>query len=93
MKLPIYVYATYNEFTKNWNYHTGPAGMETEGWVPVAEKEVQFDTLPDEVLRAGTVAAYRAEQQRIRADAEQKAMRIEQTIGDMLCLEDRRVAA
>lgn len=93
MKLPIIVYAIYDEYSKEWNYRAGPEGMESMGWVLVEELAVEFDAPPESVLITRTIAAYRSEQQRIRADAEQKAMRIEQTICEMLCLEDRREAA
>jgi len=92
MKIKACVYAVYRPWSKSYDYIVGIVGM-GEGWIPVWEQDIEFDAPPDETLQAGTVAAYRAEQQRIRAEAEAKVANLEQTIRDMQCIEDKRVAA
>lgn len=63
--------------------------MSSYGYVACDTVEVEFDLPPGDVLVNGLVAAYRAEQTRIRAEAQAKITAIEETIQKMLCLEHK----
>ena len=61
--------------------------MSSQGYIACSSVEVEFDVPPRDVLVNGAVAAYRAEQQRIRAEATSKVGRIDEAIQKLLCLE------
>ena len=89
MKVKTSVWAYYSEFSKDWNYTSHDADMSKVGWIKVSDHEIEFDELPRDVLVNGTIDAFRAEQQRIRAEAEVKAQNIEAQIQELLCIEDK----
>lgn len=85
MKLKIYIHAKYCEFRKEYDSeHFG---------VVVEETEVEFTPPPYEVLVNGTIAAYRAKQKKIRADAESEVNILQQRINDLLCIENKSETA
>lgn len=91
MKIKVYVHATYRAWLKEYEYQAWPQEMSaTSGCGPLVHTaDIEFNQPPREVLDSGTVAAYRAEQQRIYAEAEAKHAAIQQRINDLLCLEHK----
>ena len=92
MKSPAFVYAKVCIFTKKVEYRTYPSKSEIWEGVLVYETEIEFPD-PDygEILN-GTVAEMRNAQKNIRAKAQVQVEAIEQTIGELLCIEDRSAA-
>tara|TARA_R110000868_G_scaffold142759_13_gene360252 strand:+ start:687 stop:965 length:279 start_codon:yes stop_codon:yes gene_type:complete len=92
MKSPAFVYAKICPFTKVMEYRTYPSKSDIWGGILVCETEIEFPE-PDygEVLN-GTVSEMRNAQKDIRAKAQVQVEAIEQTIGELLCIEDRSAA-
>ena len=63
--------------------------MQTYGYVACDTVLVEFNMPPREVLVNGAVAAYRAEQSRIRAEAQSKCVMLDEEIQKLLCIEDK----
>ena len=63
--------------------------MASCGYVACDTVEVEFDVPPRDVLIPGFVEAYRAEQQRIRAEAQSKVTLLDEEIQKLLALEDK----
>ena len=61
--------------------------MTSCGYVACDTVEVEFAEPPREVLVNGAVAAYRKEQERIRAEAQSKVMRLDEEIQKLICIE------
>ncbi len=89
MKVSTMVWAIYSDARKDWHYTSHDSDMSPHGWLKVKDAEIEFDEVPRDVLTKGTIEAYRAEQQKLRAEAEMKANAIEETIQKLLCIEDK----
>ena len=90
MKINATVQAQYCVHSKEFQYSVFKfEDMQSSGYTAVHSVEIEFDEPPHEVLAAGTVAAYRAEQKRIQAEAQMKITELEQNINDLLCLENK----
>ena len=63
--------------------------MTSCGYVACDTVEVEFKEPPRDVLAKGAVAAYRAEQERIRAEAQSKVALLDEMIQKLLCLEHK----
>jgi len=63
--------------------------MSELGYTAIQTFELDVDVPPRDVLVNGAIKAYRAEQSKIRAEAEKKAMRIEEAIQSLLCIENK----
>jgi hypothetical protein len=63
--------------------------MSSAGYVACDTVEVEFKEPPIEALVNGAVATYRKEQERIRAEAHLKVMRLDEEIQKLLCLEHK----
>lgn len=90
MKMKVYLYAQLNHYMEGGiQYHVAKLNM-SEHWGPVVcEQEVDFD-IPDlkpADLAPDAIAKLRKEQAKIRAEAERKAMQIEDAIQKMQALE------
>lgn len=88
MKVKGYIHAQYDEYEKEYRFSIWTHDMTScQGYVLVEEVEIEFNAPPHEVLVNGTIAAYKAEQQKIRAEAESKVNRLQRAIDDLLCIE------
>lgn len=88
MKLKVCIHAKYDDYEKQHDFSVWAHNMNgTSGYHMVEEREIDFDAPPRDVLVNGTIAAYRAEQQRVRAEAEQKSQRIQRAIDELLAIE------
>lgn len=65
------------------------ANMASCGYVACDTVEVEFNEPPRDVLVNGAVAAYREEQQKIRAEAQSKVNALEEVIQRMLSIEHK----
>ncbi len=63
--------------------------MASCGYVACDTVEVEFKEPPMDVLVNGAVAAYRKEQERIRAEAHLKVMQLDEAIQKLLCIEHK----
>lgn len=63
--------------------------MSSVGYVQLDTVEVEFKTPPRDVLVNGAVAAYRAEQSRLRAEVQVKCDQLDDAIQKLLCIEDK----
>lgn len=86
MKLPIYVYAAWQGWSEKYSF-TAYSFKYDEGKIPISEHEIEFDAPPVDVLNAGTVQLYIAEQQRIRAEAHVRVENLQKQIDELLALE------
>lgn len=89
MKLPVYIYATYDEYEKAYNFDVWSCDMSSSEHVGplVGQTEIDFTPPPRDVLVNGTIEQYRAAQKKIMAKAELNIKVLEQRINDLLCLE------
>tara|TARA_R110000868_G_scaffold48564_1_gene157478 strand:- start:266 stop:577 length:312 start_codon:yes stop_codon:yes gene_type:complete len=88
MRIEAFAYAQWDSYFKHWTYTIyGSDTMESYGYTLIGPVEVEVPDIPHDILIAKTVKAYRAEQAKIRADAEEKAMKLDETIQTMLALE------
>ncbi len=88
MKVDVYVYAKVENWRKDvcyYAYFTGDIPGNHMGTL-IAETSVEIDEPNIHEIIDGTVKTMRAEQQKIRAEAEVKYQNIEQQIQEMLCL-------
>lgn len=91
MKIKGYITANWNQWEKRHEFKVWSCNV-SEGnkeYTFVGEVEVEFDAPPNEALVAGSVAAWKAEQDRIQAEATLKVNQLQQAINDMLCLEHK----
>ena len=62
------------------------ADMSGQGYTALDTVEVEFNVPPRSVLVAGAVSSYRAEIQRIRAEAQAKVTALDEEIQKLLCI-------
>ena len=94
MKIYVYIYAQYDEYDKVYNFHAWGYEMSGQDVGQLVEKrEIEFTPPPREVMVNGTIAEYREQQQKIRADAESKVNVLQQRINDLLCIEHKHEPA
>ena len=89
MKIPVYIYAQIQPYSKEVNYFAYFVPDSKHMGVEIAKTEIDFDEPPLDKVIQGAVVNMRAEQQKIRAEAEVKYQNIEQQIQEMLCIEDK----
>ena len=90
MKLPIYIFAKYDDYEKKYRFHAWGYDMTgSDVGVLVEKREVSFDPPPHSALVEGTIAEYKETQKKIVAEAEKKRNEIQQKINDLLCLENK----
>ena len=92
MKLKAYVHSSYDQYEKTFRFCAFSC-KDMPGYVFLEEVELDYEEPSHDAMINGTVAAYRAEQKRLRAEAEEKATQLERQIGEMLAIEDKREAA
>jgi len=88
MKVKVYVHAAWDSFGKKFDYTAWPYKSDAFG-VLVLTKEIDAPEVDETELKSGVVKFMRAEQQKIRAEAEVKYQNIEQQIQELLCIEDK----
>ena len=94
MKITAHIQAQWDEYAKEYCYSVcHHEDMSEFGYVHIGSQDVEFDPPPADVLIAGTVAAYRKEQEKIRAEAHSKVKRLQDSIDALLCLEHKPEAA
>ena len=93
MKLPVTLHAYVADYEESgFGFIIFGHPSKSGEYVVCDTVEVEFDCPDREVLVNGAVAAYRAEQQRIRAEAQQKVNGIEEAISKLLCIENKEIA-
>lgn len=88
-KLEISVWAVYTAYDNSFHYTLAESDMSTEGWVLVKTHEVPYEELPREVLVPGVIKNLKEKKKEIRADAEEKVMKVEEEIQQLLSLEHK----
>lgn len=89
MKLKFFIFAFHVGAGQGHRFVIESTDMSSVGWVMCEEREIDFEPPPETVLVAGTIAGYRAEQAKIRADATVKVNAIEETIQSLLSIEHK----
>jgi hypothetical protein len=91
MKLDVYIHAQYDEYEKKYDFRVWSHDMTGSEYIGplVGKTEIEFEPPPHEVMVNGTIATYRLQQQKIRAEAEKNCQQLQQRINDMLCLEHK----
>lgn len=92
MKIPVFVYAQIDTYSKQVQYDVWPRKSEIWSGTCVYETEIDVPDADRGMVLNATVKSMRDEQQKIRAEAQLKAERIEQDIAELLCIEDRSAA-
>ena len=88
MELKLYIYAEWDSWNKKHNF-SAFSFKRTDDRQLIEERWIELSPPPESVLQAGTVAAYQAEQARIKAEAHVKVNNIQTQIDEMLCLEHK----
>ena len=91
MKISVTLHAQADRFAEGGvSFHAFcHEDMSNCGYVACDTQTVEFDVPPRDVLIPGFVAAYRKEQQKIRAEAESKVNRLDEEIQKLLAIEDK----
>lgn len=92
MKIQVFIHAQWNEYEKEYSFHPWGYDMSksSSDCGPLVETvEIDFTPPPNEVLVNGTIAAYRKQQQNIRAHAEMQCNELQTRIDDLLCIENK----
>lgn len=93
MKIKAHIYAMYMEHSKDFYYTTTDTLLDDKSALIFIEtKELEFDAIPRDVLINRTVDAYRAEQSRVRAEAQTNVNKLQETINTMLAIENKAQA-
>ena len=92
MKIKCYIKALWMDHSQEYIFQIHSfESTEGSSFISVEEQELEFTPPPIEVLHSKTVAVYRAEQEKIRAEAEVKRQNIQGQIDRMLALENKGV--
>lgn len=89
MILKAQIWAHYSDYKKEHTFSIVDFSLASSGYVKVQDVEVEFEPPPESVLVAGTVEAYRAQQQKLRADTQIAIQNLEQQIQNMLSIEHK----
>ena len=89
MKIKVYIHASYCEYEKTYRFQVWGQDMSTVEHVGplVATEEVEFTPPPHDVLVNGTIEMYRAQQKKVRAEAERLNTELQERINNLLCIE------
>ena len=92
MKVPVFIYSKVCPFSKDLEVRAYPSKSEMWGGNLVAEREIEIDD-PDyaEALNS-TIKSMRETQKDIRARAQQQVERVEESIQQMLSIENKESA-
>ena len=90
MKLKCHIYALYLDCSGKYVYCANSQKLaDDSAFIYIESNEVEFDEPSIESLQSKTVAAYKLEQQRIRAEAHLRVAQLQESIDKMLCLENK----
>jgi hypothetical protein len=91
MKMKITLHAQPSKYEEGGFYYTVNTheDMTSVGYMALDSVEVEFNVPPHEVMVNGAIAIYRAEQAKLRADAQEKVNGLEEEIQKLLCLENK----
>lgn len=87
MKLTIYICSHWNSYSKEFNtsvQHYPP--YEESSLILMATQEIEFEPLPDPVLRNAAVTILRAAKQRVLANAHADALKLDEEAQELLAL-------
>ena len=87
MKLKVYIGAQAPYSGTEFMYSAFSFDPSNMGYILVDEMEIEFNEPPRDVLVNGAISAYRAEQQKIRAEAQSKITLLDEKIQSLLALE------
>ena len=89
MKLKIYIHASHSAALRKHYFSADCIDLSSAGFLKLEEREIDFEPPPEAVLVAGTIDAYRAEQTKIRAEAQAKVSAIDERIQSLLAIEHK----
>lgn len=93
MKIPVVIHAVWDEYTKTFSFRAWPTDMTSCGYIPCVNTEIEFDEPNHADLISGTIKVFKAEQEKIRAEATGKVTALQERIDDMLFIEHKVEAA
>lgn len=89
-KKDVWIYAEWNKHSKEFSYYVrGYACDLTSGEVLLEKRTLTFNTPSDFELRRQVSLALKVKRQKVIADAHVEAMEIDQTIQELLAIEDK----
>lgn len=84
----IWLYWHYNRYSKEWGPDISLHEKKDSTDVLIRVQQIEFpEQPPRKLLVPATLAGFRAEQSKIRADAAEQVAEIEQYVGELLALE------
>lgn len=90
MKEKAVVWAYYSEWEKKFSYAVNQnQDMQSCGWTKVKDIEVEFTEPAYADLVKGTIAGLELKRQKIQADAFVECNAIQETINNLLCIENK----
>jgi len=88
-----YVHAQWVPWEKQYKYSVWSVkDMTASGYTMIQEVDVPFTSVPESVLKNGTINVYREQQKAIRAQAEVHCQNLQKQIDDLLCIEHKTEA-
>lgn len=87
MELPIKVFAVWDTYSKEWDYHISTHDMTTVGWCFVCEVMVPFEPLGHTELLKQATALLTKHKQKLLADSQVEANKVQAQIDEMLAIE------
>ena len=86
----IFIVAAWSSYAKEFQYSIQSYNPSTDnGYIVVEEREIHFDSFADAELRRRVSIALRAKQAKVLAEAYIENKEIDETIQEMLALEDK----
>ena len=90
MKVEAHIYALHQSHNDSYAFVVSGSRFADDGpFIHIELREIEFDEPPRDVLQTRTIATYRAEQQKIRAEAHKKVANIQEQIDKMLSIEHK----
>ena len=86
----VYVVASWSTYSKEFQYSVqGYMPSEGNGYILLEAREIEFETPNDVTLRMRIAEALRGKKNKILAEAHVEAKEVDETIQELLALEDK----
>lgn len=89
MELEIFIHADWSKYRKEFDYNVHNSDYTSVGEILLEVRTIQFESPPEMELRKKAYALLMKEKQEVLANAQVKAMEIEQQAQELLALEDK----
>lgn len=86
----VYILASWNSYSKEFQYSVqGYQPSADTGYILLEAREIEFESPNDTTLRLRIAEALRGKKNKILADAHIEAKEVDETIQELLALEDK----